>query len=212
MEGKREGKFFVFEGLDGSGTTTQVNLLSEYLEDMGYSVLVVEEPGGTDLGREVRELLLEDRGVDITGTAELFLYEVSRAQLVREKLIPELDRGRIVISDRFALSSVAYQGYGRGVPIADVKRLNAVAVNGVKPDLTFFLDIDLKAMGTRTLGKEPDRIEKESEDFYLKVRRGYLKEVANRAGHTVINGSLSKGEIHEMVLSQVCEELAELNG
>ncbi len=212
MEDRREGKFFVFEGLDGSGTTTQANLLADYLEGRGYSVLVVEEPGGTALGREVRELLLEDRGIDITGIAELFLYEVSRSQLVREKLVPELEEGKIVISDRFALSSVAYQGYGRGVRIEDVKKLNAVAVDGVEPDLTFFLDIDLKAMDSRTLGKEPDRIEKESEDFYLKVREGYLREVSQRADHMVIDGSLTKEDIHEIVRGQVGEELNDLNG
>lgn len=202
------GHFFVFEGLDGSGTTTQANLLAEYLEERNKTVLVVEEPGGTRLGGEVRELLLQDQGIDISGVAELFLYEVSRSQLVREKLIPALGRGEVVISDRFALSSVAYQGYGRGVPIEHVKILNEIAVDGLEPDLTFFLDIDLNAMDSRILGETPDRIEKESKNFYRKVREGYQKEVSERSGHIKLDGDKSKEMIHKIVVEKIGDVLA----
>jgi len=201
------GRFFAFEGLDGSGTTTQAHLLAKYLEQKGCSPGVVEEPGETALGRKVRELLLEDKGIKIFPISELFLYEVSRSQLVREKLIAELEKGRIIISDRFALSSVAYQGYGRGIPIDQVKALNEVAVDGVEPDLTILLDIGLEDMDSRILNKKPDRIEKESKAFYRRVRNGYLKEITDIPNHIVIDGSLPKEHIHEQVIREVQKKL-----
>lgn len=207
MNSNYPGSFFVFEGIDGSGTTTQVHLLAEYLDQEGYSPSVVEEPGETPLGRKVRELLLEDKGINISPVAELFLYEVSRSQLVREKLLAELEEGRIIISDRFALSSVAYQGYGRGIPIDQVKALNDVAIDGVKPDLTILLDIGLADMGSRILNKKPDRIEKESKAFYRRVRNGYLEEIPDVPKHIVIDGSLPKERIHKQVIKEVRKTL-----
>lgn len=201
------GNLIVFEGLDGSGTTTQSGLLAEYLEERGHSVLEVEEPGGTLLGRKVRDLLLEDHGIDIEPLSELFLYEVSRSQLVREKIIPELERGQVVISDRFAVSSVAYQGYGRGIPIDVVKELNDVALNGVEPDLTFLLDIDLDERAKRSSGQKPDRIEKEAREFYDRVRQGYLKEIRSMESAVLIDGTLSKEEISDLVVSELKEFL-----
>jgi dTMP kinase len=201
------GNLIVFEGLDGSGTTTQSGLLAEYLEERGHSVLEVEEPGGTLLGRKVRDLLLEDHGIDIEPLSELFLYEVSRSQLVREKIIPELEGGRVVISDRFAVSSVAYQGYGRGIPIDVVKELNDVALNGVEPDLTFLLDIDLDERAKRSSGQKPDRIEKEAREFYDRVRQGYLKEIRSMESAVLIDGSLTKEEISDLVVSELKEFL-----
>lgn len=203
METDGPGKLVVFEGLDGSGTTTQSGLLAEYLEGKGFSVTEVEEPGGTDLGREVRRLLLEDRGMEIEPLSELLLYEVSRSQLVREKIIPGLEEGRVIISDRFAISSVAYQGYGRGIPIDKVKSLNEIAVDDVEPDVTFFLDIDLEEREERTLERKPDRIEKEELEFYRRVRQGYLKEIKSASDAVVIDGSLSKEEISSKVNSMV---------
>ncbi|MFB6290354.1 MAG: dTMP kinase [Candidatus Bipolaricaulia bacterium] len=197
------GNLIVFEGLDGSGTTTQSTLLAEYLEERGQSVLQVEEPGGTDLGRSVRELLLEDHGMDVKPLSELFLYEVSRAQLVREKIIPAFEKGRVVISDRFAVSSVAYQGHGRGISIDVVKELNSIALNGVKPDLTFFLDIDLEERDKRSSGRRPDRIEKEAREFYNRVRNGYLEEIRSMRNAVLLDGSLSKDEIFQKVVSEL---------
>lgn len=201
MQAKGNGKLVVFEGLDGSGTTTQVGMLAEYLKDRGFSVIKVEEPGGTPLGRKVRDLLLDDKGLKIEPLSELLLYEVSRAQLVREKTIPELNKGSIVISDRFAISSVAYQGYGRGIPIERVKKLNEIAVAGVEPDITFFLDIDLEEREERTLERKPDRIEKEKVEFYRRVKQGYLEEIKSAPRSVVIDGSSSKEEISSEVIS-----------
>lgn len=203
MQAKGNGKLVVFEGLDGSGTTTQVSMLAEYLKDKGFSVIKVEEPGGTPLGRKVRDLLLDDKGLRIEPLSELLLYEVSRAQLIREKIIPELNRGSIVISDRFAISSVAYQGYGRGIPIERVKKLNEIAVAGVEPDITFFLDIDLEEREKRTLERKPDRIEKEESEFYRRVKQGYLEEIKSAPEAVIIDGSSSKEEISSEVISKI---------
>lgn len=205
MQAKGNGKLVVFEGLDGSGTTTQVSMLAEYLKDKGFSVIKVEEPGGTPLGRKVRDLLLDDKGLNIEPLSELLLYEVSRAQLIREKIIPELNRGSIVISDRFAISSVAYQGYGRGIPIERVKELNEIAVAGVEPDITFFLDIDLEEREERTLERKPDRIEKEKVEFYRRVKQGYLEEIKSAPEAVVIDGSSSKEKISSEVISKIDE-------
>lgn len=205
METKQKGKLIVFEGLDGSGTTTQAGMLSDYLEDKGFSVIKVEEPGGTPLGRKVRDLLLDDQGLKIEPLSELLLYEVSRAQLVREKILPGLNRGDIVVSDRFAISSIAYQGYGRKIPIERVKALNEIATAGVEPDITFFLDIDLEEREERTLGRKPDRIEKEELKFYRRVKQGYLEEIQSTPEGLIIDGSLSKDEISSKVISRVDE-------
>ncbi|MBS3735820.1 MAG: dTMP kinase [Candidatus Bipolaricaulota bacterium] len=207
MDNNFAGSLIVFEGLDGSGTTTQAGLLADYLKEKGHEVLKVEEPGGTSLGRKVRDLLLEDHGMDIRPLSELFLYEVSRAQLVREKIIPELEKGNVIISDRFAASSVAYQGHGRGIPIDVVKRLNDIALNGVEPNATIFLDIDLEERERRGSGQKPDRIEKEAREFYRRVREGYLEEIRSMDEAVLIDGTLPKDEISRRVISELETEL-----
>ena len=203
MGNEFDGSFIVFEGLDGSGTTTQSRLLADYLRKKGRSVIEVEEPGGTDLGRAVRDLLLQDRGLDIEPLSELFLYEVSRSQLVREKIIPELEKGIVVVSDRFAISSVAYQGYGRGISIETVKTLNGIAVDRLEPDLTVLLDIDLDERDRRSSGRKLDRIEREEREFHRKVREGYLEEIRTTDDAIIIDGSLPKKEIARRVASKL---------
>ncbi|MCF7876328.1 dTMP kinase [Candidatus Bipolaricaulota bacterium] len=209
MDSNYPGFLIVLEGLDGSGTTTQSGLLARYLREEGYSVVELEEPGGTELGRQVREILLEDRGVGIEPLSELFLYEVSRAQMVREKVIPGLKKGKVIISDRFAVSSVAYQGYGRGIPIDRVKSLNEIAVGGLEPDITFYLDIDLHEREKRSAGKRPDRIEKEKQDFYRRVREGYLAEIKALSDSVLIDGSSSKKEVSRKIIERVEEEIVD---
>ncbi len=207
MDSNYPGILIVLEGLDGSGTTTQSGLLARYLREEGYSVVELEEPGGTELGRQVREILLEDRGVEIEPLSELFLYEVSRAQMVREKVIPGLKKGKVIISDRFAVSSIAYQGYGRGIPIDRVKSLNEIALGGLEPDITFYLDIDLDERKKRSAGKRPDRIEKEQGDFYRRVREGYLEEIDLLSNSVFIDGSSPKKEISRKIIERVEEEM-----
>lgn len=209
MDNNYPGFLIVLEGLDGSGTTTQSRLLARYLRGEGYSVIELEEPGGTELGRQIREILLEDRGVEIEPLSELFLYEVSRAQMVREKVMPGLKKGKVIISDRFAVSSIAYQGYGRGIPIDRVKSLNEIALGGLEPDITFYLDIDLDERKKRSAGKRPDRIEKEQRDFYRRVREGYLEEINSLSDSVLIDGSSSKKEVSRKIIERVEEEIVD---
>jgi dTMP kinase len=166
-----KGLFIVFEGIDGAGKSTQARLLSKHLQDAGLGVLAVKEPGGTMAGDQLRELLLsaESRLEPLT---ELMLYEASRCQLVQEVIRPALARGQTVISERYALSSLAYQGYGRGLPLELISRLNDEATGGLEPDLTLWIDLPPELGLTRKRGT-PDRIERSGLDFYRRIRAGY---------------------------------------
>ena len=165
------GYFIVLEGLDGSGKSTQAERLVAYLRAQGYEVKPVEEPGGTPEGEAIREVLLRE---ELTPLAELFLYEASRNQLVRRVIRPALDRGEIVVCQRYDYSTVAYQGYGRGLSPELIGRLNEAATEGVRPDVVLFLDVPAEE-GLRRLreGRRPDRIEDEGVRFLRRVERGY---------------------------------------
>lgn len=167
----KRGFFITFEGIDGTGKTTQSKLLDSYLKKKGYSVLLVYEPGGTEIGERIRDLLLHGQA-EISSLTELFLYEASRAQLVEEVIKPALNEGKIVICDRFTDATIAYQGYGRGLKKEAIGLLNKKATKGVIPDLTFCLDIE---PGDRFSKEEiKDRLEKEGLSFHQRVRKGYL--------------------------------------
>ncbi len=188
-----------FEGLDGSGKTTQVRLLAKALEAKGYKVLLVEEPGTTAVGRQIREILLK-RGNEISPLAELLLYEASRAQLVQETLKPALAAGKVVIADRYALSSLAYQGYGRGLPLELVEELNKVATGGLEPEVTFLLDVPPE-VGLRRKGqdRDKDRLEEATLEFHRRVREGYL-ELARKDGRIyLLDGRRPPEELHREV-------------
>ncbi len=167
-----QGLFITFEGTDGSGKTTQATRLAEHLRAQGYEVVQVHEPGGTEVGERVRGLLLDKELAGMDPMAELLLYEAARAQLVREVVVPALEAGKVVVCDRFADSSVAYQGYGRKLGPDIVEQLNAAATGGLVPDRTILLDMDPEISMQRALGDGdgPDRIEAEGaglqRDFY----------------------------------------------
>ncbi|PEN12307.1 dTMP kinase [Longibacter salinarum] len=168
-----------FEGIDGSGKSTQVELLREYLVDAGYQPLIVREPGGTDLSERVRTLLL-DEDVDIEPMAELLLFSAARAQLSREKIRPALEAGRIVICDRFYDSSTAYQGAGRDVAVSEVdngwlKELHRRATGGLVPDRTYLVEVDAQTALDRRSSQRtgPDRMEGAPESFYTRVASAY---------------------------------------
>lgn len=165
------GLFIVFEGIDGAGKSTHLQKLLEYLRDAGIEALAVKEPGDTPLGERLREVLLsaESRLEPLT---ELMLYEASRCQLVHEVIQPALARGQTVISERFALSSLAYQGYGRGLSLDLISRLNREATGGLEPDLAFWIDLPPE-VGLARLRGTPDRIERAGLAFYRRVRAGY---------------------------------------
>jgi dTMP kinase len=174
----RAGKFITFEGIDGSGKTTQIRYLADFLESLGYEVLLLREPGGTKISEEIRRILLDMKNEGMKPETELFLFEAARSQLVREIIKPALERGVWVISDRFHDSTTAYQGYGRGLPLDMVHDLNKRAIGDVLPDMTILIDLGAEARRNR-LGKrhedgQKDRLDVESEAFKRRVCDGFL--------------------------------------
>ena len=177
----RAGRFITFEGPEGGGKTTQAKRLLARLRGQGREVLYTREPGGTPTGEAIREILQHDKaGEPICPEAEVFLFAASRAQLVRNVIIPALESGVIVVCDRFADSTTAYQGYGRGFPVDQMLAINAFAIAGAEPDLTMLLDVPISlgfhriAERQRVLFEAADRIEREERDFHERVRDGYL--------------------------------------
>lgn len=174
--------FITLEGIEGTGKSTQLRLMAEYLESRGQDVLLTREPGGSDLGRELRRMLLHMDNQGMAPTAELFLYLADRAQHVAQVIRPALEAGKWVISDRFADSTVVYQGYGRGLDPKLLHSLNAVAVDGLWPEMTILLDLDPETGLNRALARnlregksrEEGRFEAEALDFHRRVREGYL--------------------------------------
>ena len=170
----KKGMFITFEGGDGSGKSTQISILSGALEATGFDVLITREPGGTQISEGIRKILLDPENREMSPETEMLLYAASRAQLVDQIIRPALEAGRIVICDRFLDSSIAYQGYGRGLGEA-VQIVNEPAIKDCMPDVTFFLDLDPadaeKRIGGR--GEEKDRIEQEDDDFHRRVAEGY---------------------------------------
>ncbi len=189
--------FVTFEGLDGSGKTTQAKLLRDRLEADGEEIVWTREPGGTELGERIRELVLH--GGDVAPWAEALLYAASRAQHVEEVIRPALERGASVICDRYVDSSVAYQGVGRGLGLERVLELNLHAVGGLLPERTFLLLLDPTAVPTRLPG-ELDRLEREGDDFHARVDAGYRK-LAERYPErfVVLDGARSSEELAEEV-------------
>jgi len=179
----KEGIFITIEGPDGSGKDTQIELLMTYLQSRGHSVLVTREPGGTPVGESIREILLKPViGHELSDETELFLFAACRAQHVREKILPAISQGQIVIASRYVDASVAYQGYGRGLSLDIIENVNELATGGLKPDLTIILDIDseeglerAKSVKKETPSGETDRIESAGVAFHNRVRNGYLK-------------------------------------
>ncbi len=198
-----------FEGGDGSGKTTQLRLLEKYLASRGKVCLCTREPGGTTLGEMIRQVLLEGGREEITSPTELFLYLADRAQHVHEVIRPALASGRLVLCDRFTDSTLAYQGYGRGVDLDMLRRLNQVASHGITPDLTFLLDCPVEVGLSRTAqrlvsqesgkGRE-DRFEREKTEFHEKVRTGFL-ELAQAEPERIylLDASRPIQEIHEEI-------------
>ena len=169
--------FFSLEGIDGSGKSTQIDKLIEVLTSEGYSVVKLREPGGAKISEGIRELLLDPAFKGIMGDkTELLLYNAARAQVIHEVIQPALDAGKIVIADRFAWSTFAYQGYARGLGADLVQRLTEITCGGCFPELTVVLDLTVEASRARTArrGEAPDRLESEKADFFERVRQGYL--------------------------------------
>ena len=170
-----KGLFIVMEGPDGSGKTTQINLLEQYLKEAGYECLITREPGGTVIGEEVRELILNPEYKEMSPVTEMLLYAASRAQLVHEVIGPALEAGRIVISDRFVDSSIVYQGIARNLGISTVAAVNAPGIGIYRPDGIFFIDLsEAEGIRRKKNQKKLDRMEQESIDFHHLVSEGYF--------------------------------------
>jgi len=192
--------FITFEGPDGSGKTTQARLLAARLRGQGHDVIYVREPGGTAIGDQIRQIVHDVRNVEMQPRAELLLYSASRAQLVEQVIRPHLARGGIVVCDRYADSSLAYQGYGRGLDLDMVQRIQAFATGGLTPDLTFYLDLDVEEGLRRRLASraEWNRLDDQELDFHRRVREGYARLIAaDTTGRwRVINAARSVDEVH----------------
>jgi len=202
------GRFFIFEGIDGSGKTTQIQLLADYLKRLRIPHLVTREPGGTRLGERIRQVLLPRASAGMDPRTEVLLYFAARAQNVAENILPALTAGRVVLCDRFTDASLAYQGYGRGIDLAFIRQLHRVACQGLRPHLTFVLDIDPHTSVRRarrrntTARYDEGRFEQEALAFHQRVRRGY-RALARREPRRVklIPGEDSIEDIHNKIVA-----------
>lgn len=194
------GLFIVLEGPDKSGKSTQAKLIVQAFQKLGREVVHTREPGGTSFAEEIRRILLsKDHQVD--PVAELLLYEASRAQHTAETIRPALKAGKVVVCERYTLSTVVYQGYARGLDMKLVERANEIATGGLKPDLTIVLDIPAGEFDTRDTGRALDRMESEPESFRRKVREGYRKLAPKDA--LVVDGRLPVEKILEKIMAHV---------
>ena len=207
------GKFITFEGSEGSGKSTQIERLVTRLQHSGLETFVTREPGGTELGEEIRNLLLHHRaGGDMVPEAELLLFAAARAQLVRERIAPALATGQVVICDRFLDSTTVYQGAARRLAPEAVARINHFAVGHHLPDLTFLLDVPVEVSHARVRGRgdgRPDRIERESAEFFTRVRDGYLALAQAEARRiAVIDSTQPLDTVSALIWQTVHERLA----
>lgn len=170
----KRGYFITFEGGDGSGKSTQIDILKDRLEKKGYDVLLTREPGGTRISEKIRDIILDKNNDEMDYMTEAMLYAAARAQLVKQVIEPMLEDNKIVICDRFVDSSIAYQAYGRGLGDS-VGIINSFAVGGCLPDVTFFLRVDPSIGSSRISSRERDRIEQEPDEFHKKVYNGYME-------------------------------------
>jgi dTMP kinase len=198
-----------FEGIDGCGKSSQAKLIADRLSDQGIETLLVREPGGTELSEQIRTMLLDAKHkAPVSHAAELLLFAASRAQLVQEVIEPALKRNAIVICDRFIDSTIAYQGYGRGLPLAYITSVNDLATGGLIPDITFLIDIPINLAIHRRKGMGDDRMESESRLFFSHVADGYMALAKDHPDRIhVIDGSDSMEDIHHNIARLVEYEL-----
>ncbi len=201
--------FITFEGLDFSGKSTQVKLLSDTLTHEHYHILVLREPGGTEIGEKIRTILLDRKIAGMTNVAELFLFSASRSQLVEEVVKPALEGNLVVLCDRFYDSLTAYQGWGKGVSLDTVRVVNHCASSGLVPDLTFFLDIPVTEVERRMRRSKTsrDRMESNGVGFYERAREGYLDIAKKESRFHIVDGRLPIETIQETIWTAVSASL-----
>jgi dTMP kinase len=177
--------FYSFDGMDGGGKTTQMRLFCDWLQERGPEVVVCRDPGGTRLGEEIRKLLLHRDDLNPSRRAEMLLYMAARAQLVEEIIVPALEAGKTIVSDRFLLANVVYQGHAGGLDVPSVWQVGRIATGGLEPELTFVLDLDERQAAAR-LNRPLDRMERQGDAFRAALRTGYLVEAARRPDKIVV--------------------------
>jgi dTMP kinase len=205
----RKGTFISFEGIDGSGKSTQIKRLFDSLVSNNIDAILVREPGGTQIGEKIRSILLEKDYVGMTPVTELLLYEAARAQIVAEVIIPSLSEGKTVICDRFFDSTLAYQGYARGLSLESVDFLNHLSTGGVEPDVTFLLDIEPEKAALRMRNRQAgnDRLEDEGLCFMKKVRDGYIDMTKKYDRIVIIDANASVDRVSVQIEQKVWEVL-----
>ena len=201
------GILITFEGIDGSGKSTQIQMLEHEFNKLGVEYKTFREPGGTELSEKIREILLDNENIELISTSESLLFAAARAQLTAEKIKPAIEKGEFVICDRFTDSTIAYQGYGRGLDIKQLEEINYIATDGLTPDITFILDINPETAAVRMKAEASDRMEEMGMDFFRRIRGGYRQikdQNPNRC--QVINGAQSPDnvfkEIKEIVMNK----------
>jgi dTMP kinase len=206
-----KGRFFSFEGPDGAGKTTMITKLEAFLREKGFDVLSTREPGGVRIAEEIRSIILNPKHTEMDGRTEALLYAAARRQHLLEKIIPAIKAGKIVLCDRFVDSSLAYQGFARGLGIDEILQINQFAIDGYFPSLTIYFDIDPK-IGLERIQKnkqrEINRLDMESLSFHYKVREGYLK-IAERFSDRVmiIDASKPVDEVFAMTIAAVMDQI-----
>jgi dTMP kinase len=206
--------FITLEGPEGSGKTTQAHLLAKYLQDKGVDLILTREPGGTSIGDKIRDILHDPGNTEMFPWAEVLLYSASRAQLVAQTIRPSLAAGKVVVCDRYADSTMAYQGYGRGLDLIALREITKLATGGLTPDLTLYIDIQPEQGLQRRLsgGDEWNRLDQEALDFHHRVRSGYLELIAMAPERWVtVDGSPSVAEVHQAVRSVVDERMVRVD-
>ncbi len=190
------GLFLTFEGIDGSGKSTQLQMLAERLRAEGREVVITVEPGGTEIGTRIREILLDKKHAKLAPTAELLLYFAARAQNVAERIRPAVERGAVVLCDRFTDSTLAYQGAGRGLGADVVRQLHRIACGTTVPDATFLIDVTVEESYRRTVTREEDRMDAQGAEFRRAVRDAYLALAAAEPRIRLIDGAGTPEEVH----------------
>lgn len=203
----KQGRFISFEGIEGCGKTIQVGLLSEYLKQRAMPHTITREPGGTAVGEGIRRILLNSETIHLTAASELLLFYASRSQNIAEKIKPALERGELVLCDRFYHASMAYQGYGRGIPLEFIEKVTDLVCNEYRPELTILLDIDpavglARARARNHLRVEDEgRFEAENLEFYTRIRNGYLAIAARDAQRIrIVPADRPVEEVHREIL------------
>ncbi len=195
--------FVSLDGIDGGGKSTQLTMLADYLRQRGFEVAIFRDPGSSKLGEAVRDLLLHREEVPIGMTSEMLLYMAARAQLVHEMIRPALEKGKVVLCDRFLLANVVYQGCGGGLSLEALWQVGEIATDGLAPDLTVVLDLPVEVARAR-VGGSKDRLEKRSGEFFERVRTGFLEQVSRASKHfLVVDATHSIEDVHTQIVDRL---------